>query len=255
MVLSSQVETMRTTLFDKQIRNITNTFVENKQQATPSPSIQQLSNAAKGESLSLAVALLQLALFLPLARFVHKHHVLSTDVTISHLVQKNKSLTVRVLMFVVSSINTYKLLDILAIPIAAIFWKMRLRIEAVLTISICLSGTLLRIFLQRLVNRPRPSPLLVDVKKKARGKSFPSGHMVSSVTFWGWLLTLRKFYLREKTWWQKVLFRVPNLFIILTGPSRIYLGDHWPSDVLGGYLLGDSILNLFRWLYVRLKRM
>jgi undecaprenyl-diphosphatase len=52
---------------------------------------------------------------------------------------------------------------------------------------------------------------------------------------------------------QKILFCVPNLFMLLTGPSRIYLGDHWPGDVLGGYLLGGSILNLFRWLYIRLK--
>ena len=45
----------------------------------------------------------------------------------------------------------------------------------------------------------------------------------------------------------------PALIIILIGPSRVYLGDHWASDVLGGYLLGSSWLTLAVRAYLKLR--
>ncbi len=46
---------------------------------------------------------------------------------------------------------------------------------------------------------------------------------------------------------------ISALLVILVGPSRIYLGDHWASDVLGSYLIGGALLEVALWFYLTLK--
>ena len=55
-------------------------------------------------------------------------------------------------------------------------------------------------------------------------------------------------------WWRILLLVVSASFVVLVGPSRIYLGDHWASDVLGSYLIGGVLLGMTLWIYLRLKR-
>jgi len=59
---------------------------------------------------------------------------------------------------------------------------------------------------------------------------------------------------RGKAWWRILLLVVSALFVVLVGPSRIYLGDHWASDVLGSYLIGGVLLGIALWIYVQLKQ-
>ncbi len=179
--------------------------------------------------------------------------MLSTDVTISQAVQKKQSPILDYGSLALDYVGTYKLLTPMAIPVAAIFWMRRLRLEAVMLVAISLSSTLLRTVIQHLVKRPRPSPLLVQVKKKSHSKSFPSGHVIASLSFWGWLFALGMMSSKQMRPWQKSLLTIPALIIVLVGPSRIYLGDHWASDVVGGYLLGSSWLGLSLQLYLRLR--
>ena len=54
-------------------------------------------------------------------------------------------------------------------------------------------------------------------------------------------------------WWRILLLVVSALFVVLVGPSRIYLGDHWASDVLGSYLIGGVLLGIALWIYLKLK--
>ena len=50
-----------------------------------------------------------------------------------------------------------------------------------------------------------------------------------------------------------LLLIISAFFVALIGPSRIYLGDHWASDVLGAYLIGGVLLGIALWIYIKLK--
>jgi membrane-associated phospholipid phosphatase len=108
--------------------------------------------------------------------------------------------------------------------------------------------------MQRLVSRPRPSPLLVHVSHHKQSKSFPSGHVTSSLTFWGWLLAVGLFRLKGSQTRQKALLSIPALLVAFAGPSRVYLGEHWATDVLGGYLLGGGWVSLCLQVYLQLRK-
>ena len=111
-----------------------------------------------------------------------------------------------------------------------------------LAVPIAASGALLIPVLKELVDRPRPTPDMVLVLSNVSGHSFPSGHAFLAITAFGAL-----FYLAGQICgpnrWAVLAFRGAMGFAILAiGASRIYLGVHWTSDVLGGYLLGGLAL-------------
>ncbi len=77
--------------------------------------------------------------------------------------------------------------------------------------------------------------------------------MIASITFWGWLAILLPMLFKRHRSWKRPLWGMAAFFIGTVGPTRIYLGDHWASDVLGGYLFGGSWLGLALQLYFLLK--
>ena len=102
------------------------------------------------------------------------------------------------------------------------------------------------------VARLRPSPDLVRVDIMLKYNSFPSGHVNHEVLFYGFLLYL-SFTRPVRTWryrWVLIPLQVfAALNILLIGISRVYEGEHWAFDVLGGYLCGALWLALFIFLY------
>jgi undecaprenyl-diphosphatase len=95
--------------------------------------------------------------------------------------------------------------------------------------------------LQELIDRPRPSPQLVDVTKQVGTASFPSGHTVGTTVVFGLLFLLLPTLVHPRAVrWP--LQGACLLLIAAAGPARVYIGVHWPSDVLGGYLLAALFL-------------
>ena len=95
--------------------------------------------------------------------------------------------------------------------------------------------------LKRILQRPRPTEFRIV---EETGYSFPSGHSMVSMAFYGYLIYLIYRYIKNKyiKWSLIVLL---SILICLIGISRIYLGVHYTSDVLGGFLLSISYLVVY----------
>lgn len=111
-------------------------------------------------------------------------------------------------------------------------------------ISICTNlaiVTLLNQILKRILQRPRPTEFRIIEES---GYSFPSGHSMVSMAFYGYLIYLTYKYIKNKyiKWGLTVLL---GLLIGAIGVSRIYLGVHYTSDVIGGFLISVSYLIIY----------
>lgn len=202
----------------------------------------------------LVVYAILLSLFALLAWWVSYHPVLAIDVAITHDFQENQAPWLSYTMIAVSYIGYNQALSIGLIALAAIlFWIVDLRLEAILVVVVSAASALLNELIKYIVARPRPAANLVDVIQATGGSSFPSGHVMSYVAFWGLLFSLGIILFKGHYWWRTVLLIISALFVVLVGPSRVYLGDHWASDVLGAYLIGGVLLGVSLWIYMYLK--
>ena len=107
-------------------------------------------------------------------------------------------------------------------------------------------SSLLDNVIKLLISRQRPPADLVHILIPTTGYSYPSGHAV----FFTWLSFMVAFSLapRIKPTYRPILWIAAGLLIVLTCLSRVWAGDHWPSDVLGGVLLGIGWSAFVLWL-------
>lgn len=116
-------------------------------------------------------------------------------------------------------------------------WRGRLRLAVFLVVTV-VGGGLVDTFVKVLVNRPRP---VVDHPiDTALGKSFPSGHAMSSILTYGALLLVFLPVLQRR--WRHLAVGGALLLVLAIGSSRLLLGVHFVSDVVGGYVLGAAWL-------------
>jgi undecaprenyl-diphosphatase len=129
---------------------------------------------------------------------------------------------------------------ILAVVISFLFF-LHLRWEALCALFSTIASGTVNYLIKIIIRRPRPTENLVNVFQDLSGYSFPSGHVMLYTAFFGFLLFLC-FTLPKASWRRTVLILLFTILIALVGVSRMYLGEHWASDVLGGYLLGSLVL-------------
>jgi undecaprenyl-diphosphatase len=124
-------------------------------------------------------------------------------------------------------------------------WLEALLVAATLT-SVLLSG-----ILKVLVGRPRPPTFSMspsDLFPSFNHYAYPSGHVLFFTVFFGFLSFLAWRHLAG--WMRGVTISICAALIVLIGPSRIYLGEHWVSDVIGSYIIGAFWLLILILLYL-----
>lgn len=127
---------------------------------------------------------------------------------------------------------------LLVAPASLYLWRRGLPRLALFLVVTTLSGGLLDTVVKRVVNRPRP--LLVAPVATAHGRSFPSGHAMSSVIAYGALLLVFLPVVARR--WRPAAVAGAAVLVVAIGFSRLALGVHYLSDVLGGYVLGMAWL-------------
>jgi undecaprenyl-diphosphatase len=141
----------------------------------------------------------------------------------------------------VRAVTTTEVVLVTGFAIAAALWLLGRRRQAAALAAALVMLPLAQHAIKEMVDRARPSPELVDVRAGFSSPSFPAGHVMSPTLLYGFLLYLS---LRPGlppigraavgAWSAAVL--------VLSAPANVYMGVHWPSDVLGGYAWGAALL-------------
>ena len=119
-----------------------------------------------------------------------------------------------------------------------VYWCLDRRTGARLTVAFLLSAYTNGL-VKALAAQPRPvdyAPDRVHPLWEIGGYGFPSGHTQNAVVVWGYLATQLR-----RTW----MWIVAGLLLVFIPLSRVYLGVHFPTDLLGGYLIGAILLLLY----------
>lgn len=172
------------------------------------------------------------------------------DVTFTHLVQTFNPVWFSALMIALSWIGFGPQAYVLTVLVLLFLIVSGLKWETVVALISVIGSTLLGLGIKVIIDRPRPSANLVNVISQLSDFSFPSGHVLFFTVFFGFMIFL-VYTLLKHSWWRTTMLVILVLMVGFIGLSRVYLGQHWASDVVAAYLLGSIWLTLtilvYRW--------
>ena len=148
----------------------------------------------------------------------------------------------------VTSLGGAKVAAVLMVWVVAAMYLLRRRVDS-LIVLLSAVPMIAGFFLKEIVGRARPDYFLTGSDPGTQ--SFPSGHSVFAMVFGGLMIIFVGDLVHSRPV-RRALQLGLALLILAVGASRVYLGVHWPSDVLGGYLFGAMALLVLVWLRNRL---
>lgn len=183
------------------------------------------------------IAAAALAVFIVTAGFVSTGETLAFDTVIREWFYSIRTDGLTAVLKVITYMGNWQSITVLCILLLA-FRKTRIRFGIPVSLS-AIFVTALNKGIKILFQRPRPDESLHLIQQG--GYSFTSGHSITSMVVFGLLIWLVRKYVRDKKTSNilTILLVIPWICI---GLSRIYMGVHFPTDVLGGWALGVVVL-------------
>ncbi|CRK80997.1 phosphatase PAP2 family protein [Neobacillus massiliamazoniensis] len=187
-----------------------------------------------------------LVCFSLIALLISDHKIAYFDSTIISAVQGLESPTLTSVMKFFTFIGSTKMVIILSLLIMLFLYKvLHHRLELILFTVVVLGAAVLNFLLKQLFHRVRPNlHRLIDIS----GFSFPSGHAMSAFALYGIVAFLLWRHIRSR-WGRSLLLFISIFMILMIGISRIYLGVHYPSDIIGGYFASGFWLAISIWFF------
>lgn len=236
-------------------------MTNSNREKTTETSENAIQEAVKGETASprkreYRTLAFQVALFSAVGAFavltliVSSSPLLALDIQITRALQSVSSPFFAATMCWVSWAGFMPQSIVIPVLVAPVLFRLGLRWEAVTALVAAFLPGLLNVLFKELIRRPRPTADLVEVFSVLDSYSFPSGHVMFYTAFFGFLWFL-VFSLFKQSPGRSMLLLLLGSLIGLVGVSRIYLGHHWASDILGAFLLGGLslalVLQFYRW--------
>lgn len=181
------------------------------------------------------ISILSLTLFVLIGIMVrNSSEGILFDVSVLEFIHSYNNSLVFSIMKVISFIGSgYFLVPVLAIIIIYSFYKRKYYVSKLL-LAATLGSWVFNYILKMLFQRTRPLDFFLV---EQGGLSYPSGHSMVTMSM---LLTIAYLLTRNEKLFtkKKLIYTLSIAFIISMGFSRMYLGVHWPTDIIGGFIMG-----------------
>ncbi|MDF2934031.1 MAG: phosphatase family protein [Chryseobacterium sp.] len=176
----------------------------------------------------------------------------SWDLSVSREIQEDQNMILDMVMKALSWLGTVYVAAIMVFLFALVFFIFKYIREGVFMLSCILSGGVSYV-LKMLIDRPRPTIDFVRIVEETHYQSFPSGHVLFYTAFFGSLIIIALYSKILKISLKLLIALACLTMIILGATSRIYLGAHWFTDVIGGFIVGILFLMITGSIYIRSK--
>lgn len=192
-------------------------------------------------------------LFLLLTLGISLFSVQQFEAALTKELQESRNQLLDTYMLVVSFFGENQVATPMIIITSLIFLLFKYKLEALFILLTSLASVF-NFGLKLLINRQRPTADLVEKITETHNQSFPSGHTVHYVVFFG-LLLFFAIKIKAIPVWLKVIISLLCLTLIFSVPfSRVYLGAHWTSDVIAGFFFGILMLSALLFFYFKLQK-